>query len=36
MVCGGGCKLVDIENSLMGLPSPYRHFLVEIKKIRVS
>lgn len=36
LVCGGGCKLVDIENTLMGVPSQYRHFLVEIKKIRVT
>ena len=36
LVCGGTCKLVDVENTLMGVPSPYRNYLVEVKKIRVS
>ena len=32
---GDTCKLVDIENTLLGLPSIYRQFLVELKKLRV-
>lgn len=36
LLCDDTCKLVDIENTLMGLPSLYRHHLVELKKLRVS
>ena len=36
LICDGNCKLVDIENSLMGIPSLYRHHLIEVKKLRVS
>ena len=31
MLCEGGCKLVDTENSLMGVPSLYRQYLVQIR-----
>jgi len=33
MVEEGVCKLVDIENSLVGLPSMYRPHLFELRKI---
>lgn len=32
----GNCKLVDIENTIMGVPSIYRPYLVDIKRLRVS
>jgi len=36
LIQGDTCKLVDIENTLLGLPSIYRQNLVELKKLRVS
>lgn len=35
MIDKGTAKLVDIENSLIGQPSLYRHHLWEIRKIYV-
>ena len=30
----GSCRLTELENSLLGLPSVYRPYMVQTKKIR--
>ena len=30
----GNCRLTELENSLLGLPSVYRTYMVQTKKIR--
>lgn len=32
---GGNCRLLDLENWLLGLPSYYRSFFTQFKKINV-
>lgn len=32
----GGCRILDIENWLLGIPSYYRSFYTQFKKINVS
>ena len=36
MLEGNNCRLLDIENSVLGLPSFYREYIVQFKKINVS
>ncbi|XP_021343288.1 PX domain-containing protein kinase-like protein isoform X2 [Mizuhopecten yessoensis] len=33
---GKKCQLLDLHNSLLGLPSYYRHFFVQFKKIKTT
>ena len=36
VVEGQNCKLLDIENGLLGLPSYHRQHVLQFKKIQVS
>lgn len=36
MLDGDTCKLLDLENSLLGLPSFYRSYFSQFRKINVS
>lgn len=36
IIDGNSCKLLDIENGILGLPSLYRTHMMELKAVKVN